>query len=158
MPTATMPQTADDELVLDVTLPLDPERAFRLWSDADHLARWWGPKDEGGRPMEATEVRWTPSAGERWRVALVAPDGTSFVQGGRFVTVDPPNALAFTFAWEDENGRLGHETMVQVAFEAVDAGTHVRFRQSGFEDASARDGHANGWRECLDRLLDEARR
>ena len=28
----------------------------------------------------------------------------------------------------------------------------MRFHQSGFEDAEARDGHVEGWRECIERF------
>lgn len=156
MPTATMTRNAETTLTLDVKLPLDRERAFALWSDAEHLARWWGPKDENGQPMRAEQVEWSPSEGTRWRVVLVPSDGERFVQSGRFVTVRPPEALSFTFAWEDDDGERGAETLVEVVFEATGEGTRVTLRQSGFPGAGERDGHIEGWRECLDRLVQEA--
>ncbi len=158
MPNATIPMTDDAELVLDVTLPVPPDRAFAMWSEAEHLKRWWGPKDDAGRPFQAEETDWRPEVGASWRVVLVAPSGDRLAQGGRFVDVTPNSALAFTFAWEDADGRLGHETAVEVGFEPVEKGTRIRFRQTGFDDPAARDGHVEGWRECLDRLRVEAGR
>ena len=158
MQTATMTRDPETTLTLDVTLPLDRERAFALWSDAEHLARWWGPKDGKGRPMRAGEIEWSPSEDARWRVVLVPSEGQRFVQSGRFVSVRPPEVLSSTFAWEDDNGKRGEDTLIEVAFEATGDGTRVTLRQTGFPDAKTRDGHAEGWRECLDRLVEEARR
>jgi uncharacterized protein YndB with AHSA1/START domain len=148
--------TDNTELVLDVTLPLPPDRAFALWSNAEHLARWWGPRDDAGRPFRAEAVDWKPEVGASWRAVLVAPNGDRFAQGGRFIAVTPNSALAFTFAWEDADGQLGHETRVEVGFLSIERGTRIHFRQTGFEDQDARDGHVEGWRGCLDRLREEA--
>ena len=156
MPTGTMTRTSETTLTLDVTLPLDRERAFALWSSAKHLARWWGPKDEDGQLMRAEQVEWSPSEDSHWRVVLVPSDGERFVQSGRLVAVRPPEALSFTFAWEDDDGERGADTLVEVAFEPTGEGTRVTLRQSGFPDAAARDGHVEGWRECLGRLVQEA--
>ena len=156
MPTETMTRDPETALTLDVTLPLEPKRAFALWSDAEHLARWWGPKNHNGQPMHAEDVEWSPSEATRWRVVLVSADGERFGQSGHFVTVRPLKMLAFTFAWENDGGERGADTLVEVSFDPAEGGTRVTLRQSGFADLETRDGHVEGWRECLDRLTEEA--
>ncbi len=65
--------------------------------------------------------------------------------------VDRPQLLRFSVVWI-EGGRAGPETEVRVTFRADGAGTRLNFVQGGFAEVAERDGHSQGWRECLDRL------
>src|SRR5258706_13966596 len=66
--------------------------------------------------------------------------------------VEPPRRIAFTWAWEDENGARGHETDVTVSFEATPGGSRLMLLQQHFESKHARDNHNAGWSSCFDRL------
>jgi len=66
--------------------------------------------------------------------------------------VETPRHLAFTWAWEDENGARGHETDVTVSFEATSGGTRLMLLQQRFESKHARDNHNVGGSSCFDRL------
>jgi uncharacterized protein YndB with AHSA1/START domain len=57
-----------------------------------------------------------------------------------------------TFAWEDETGQPGHETLVTVTFEEEGQNTRLTFRHGVFESVEARDSHLGGWSEFLERL------
>jgi uncharacterized protein YndB with AHSA1/START domain len=72
------------------------------------------------------------------------------------IEVDPPNLIRFSFHWV-ENGMRGPRTEVTVTFDRDAKGTLLRFQQSGFADVNIRDGHYQGWKECLDRFVDLAR-
>jgi uncharacterized protein YndB with AHSA1/START domain len=54
--------------------------------------------------------------------------------------------------WEDQACGLGPATLVTLRFEAIGARTRLTFRQSGFACEAERDGHADGWAQCLDKL------
>jgi uncharacterized protein YndB with AHSA1/START domain len=87
-----------------------------------------------------------------------SPDGTDHWLGGVYREIAPPERLVFTHAWEHDEGKPGHETLVTVAFAEQDGKTRLTFRQAAFESVADRDSHREGWTECLDRLeayLDE---
>ncbi|OWY60908.1 hypothetical protein B7486_66650 [cyanobacterium TDX16] len=69
-----------------------------------------------------------------------------------FLVPFDPERLVFTFAWEDENNRPKHETLVTVTFEEQDNKTLMTFQQAIFESTESRNAHNTGWSECFDRL------
>lgn len=56
------------------------------------------------------------------------------------------------FAWEDENGNPGLETIITVRFEEVDGKTKMHFHQDMLESTESRDSHGEGWGSAFDRL------
>jgi uncharacterized protein YndB with AHSA1/START domain len=73
---------------------------------------------------------------------------------GVYRIVEPPRRLGFTWAWEDANGVRGHETEVNVSFEATVGGTRLVLVQQRFESVRARDNHHNGWSASFARLAE----
>jgi uncharacterized protein YndB with AHSA1/START domain len=72
--------------------------------------------------------------------------------GGVYREIVEPERLVFTHAWEDEEGKPGHQTLVTVTFAEQDGKTRLAFHQAVFESVADRDSHREGWTECLDRL------
>ena len=71
------------------------------------------------------------------------------------IEVVPPRLLRFSFYWI-ENGQPGPKTEISVRFVPDGEGTLMTFTQKGFADEATRDGHVQGWDECLDRLAETA--
>ena len=71
---------------------------------------------------------------------------------GVYREIVEPDRIVFTFAWEDEKGDPGHETLVTVTFAEHDGKTKLTFHQAVFESIAVRDSHREGWSECFDRL------
>jgi uncharacterized protein YndB with AHSA1/START domain len=67
---------------------------------------------------------------------------------GEYVEVEPPGRLVFTWQWDGEDER----TLVTVDLTATAGGTDLRLVHESFVDDAARDSHAQGWSDCLDRL------
>ena len=65
-----------------------------------------------------------------------------------------PERLVFTYAWEDADGRPGHETLVSVVFVEHGGRTELTLRQAVFETVTARDAHRGGWTSCLKRFAE----
>jgi uncharacterized protein YndB with AHSA1/START domain len=59
-----------------------------------------------------------------------------------------------TFAWEDEHGQPGHETLVKVSFADEGVKTRLTFEQGVFETVTSRDAHNGGWSSVLDKLAE----
>ena len=143
------------DLRLERHVDRTPEACFDLWTRAEALAQWWGPKDDKGRPFQADVEAWTAAPGEPWAIALTAPDGSRFDQTGKMLEVVRPRLIRFSFAWV-QSGETGPETEIRVTFEPVGTGTRLIFEQTGFTDAVTRDAHVEGWEECLDRHTAQA--
>ncbi|HEX6927864.1 MAG TPA: SRPBCC domain-containing protein, partial [Gammaproteobacteria bacterium] len=79
-------------------------------------------------------------------------EGSEYWIRGVFREVDAPSRLVFTWAWEDDDGKPGHETLVAVTLEEFNGRTRFCFHQAAFESVESRDSHNGGWTECFDRL------
>lgn len=135
--------------VLEIGRAFDapPALVFKLWSNREHLLRWWGPKD-----FTATSQQFEFRPGGVWRHTIHSPDGQSHRMSGIFREIIEPERIVFTFAWDENGGMPGQETLVTVTIAAEGAGTLLTFRQEPFASVENRDSHAEGWGECLDRL------
>jgi uncharacterized protein YndB with AHSA1/START domain len=83
-----------------------------------------------------------------------SPEGTDHWLQGVYQEIVEPERLVCTWAWEDAEGKLGHETLLTVNFAEHGAKTKLTLHQAIFESVAARDDHRSGWTECLDRLED----
>lgn len=140
--------TVPTALKLDITRTFDAPQAlvFKVWSSAEHVSRWLGPKD-----FTCTHCKVDFRPGGAWRACIRAPEGKEYWCGGTYRDIAPPRSLAFTFAWE-EDGARAQETIVTVSFEAEGGKTRMNFVQTPFDTVENRDSHHGGWSECFDRL------
>src|SRR5438105_2606737 len=95
---ATLP-----ELTVSRLIEAPPALVFKLWTEQDHAARWWGPQG-----FTDVSCRLDGRPGGTFRIAMRAPDGSVHTKQGVFHEVVPPELLVFTYTWEDPDGRLGH--------------------------------------------------
>jgi uncharacterized protein YndB with AHSA1/START domain len=87
-----------------------------------------------------------------YRICIRSPEGKDYWMQGVYRDIVEPERLVFTFAWEDEKGEPGHETLVTVTFAEHDGKTKLTFHQAIFESVEDRDSHQEGWSQCFDRL------
>jgi len=134
---------------LRITRLLDAPRAlvFTVWTKPEHVVRWLGPKGFSA-PSCTMDLR----PGGAWRACIRSPAGTERWMQGVYREITAPERLVFTFAWEDERGEPGHQTLVTVTFAEQDGRTLFTLHQAPFESVESRDAHQGGWSECFDRL------
>jgi len=150
MAVATQRDNVADGRVLEIVRVFDAPRSlvFKAWTDPAHTARWMGP-----RGYTATRYEQDQRPGGKWRACLSRDeDGRESWQGGVLREVVPPERLVFTFAWDQEDGRPGHETLVTVTFAEERGRTRMTFRQAVFASVESCDGHQGGWSSAFDRL------
>jgi uncharacterized protein YndB with AHSA1/START domain len=89
----------------------------------------------------------TPDGTVRW----THPNGDTV--SGRFVEIDPPRRLVFTYGWERTEVQIPPgSTTVEIDLVAQEDGaTLVTLVHRGLEDRAA-DAHQGGWRHYLERL------
>jgi uncharacterized protein YndB with AHSA1/START domain len=141
--------TIERELLITRVFDAPRELVFRAWTEPDRAVRWWGPQ---GFAVAHCEMDLRP--GGAYRVCMRSPEGTEHRQRGVCRELVEPERLVFTFAWEDVQGRPGHETVVTVTFAEYGAKTKLTVRQALFETVTARDLHRGGWTSALECLAD----
>lgn len=90
--------------------------------------------------------------GGAWRTVMRSPDGQQHRVGGVFREIAPPEKLVLTWAWEDDKGKPGHETVITVEFRDRKGSTELVLTQRLFESTQARDLHGQGWTSTFDKL------
>jgi uncharacterized protein YndB with AHSA1/START domain len=142
-------ETMDRELL--ITRIFDAPRAlvFKAWTEPDRAARWWGPQG-----FVTVYCNMDVRPGGAFRVCMRSPEGTEHWKQGVYREVVEPERLVFTFAWEDAEGKPGHETVVTVTFSEHGTKTKLTLHQGVFETVMARDAHQSGWTSTLECLAD----
>ena len=133
-------------LELQRVLPVAPDAVFAAFSEADELAKWWGP-----RGFTIPSADFDPRVGRRYRIEMEPPEGDSFYLVGEFREVDPPGRLAYTFVWEPPDPD-DTETLVTLSFREVEGSTELSFTQGPFRTEDRRALHRDGWTEGFDKL------
>ena len=137
------------ELGLSITRIFDapPSLVFKMWTQPEHLKQWSCP---AGFKIIFSEGEVRP--GGIWRICMRSPEGRDSCVQGVYRAIAEPKRIVFTHAWEDYEGRSGHETLVTVRFAALGVKTEQTFHQAVFESIEDRDSHEEGWNECFDKL------
>ena len=97
---SALAEPADRVLSITRTFAAPRELVFKVWTQPEHLARWWGPK---GFSTPTCQMDARP--GGDYRAVIRSPEGKDSVMRGSYREVVPPERLVMTFAWEDEEGQ-----------------------------------------------------
>ena len=126
------------------------ERVFAAFATEAGLSAWMSP-----RGMTVRSAKIDAKVGGAWRVEMQARDGSLHIVGGHYQQVQRPSKLVYTWQWEGDQGPMPHvQTLIEVDFAAMDDGTQLQMRHSGFPAAAASQGHASGWSSSFNRLND----
>jgi uncharacterized protein YndB with AHSA1/START domain len=94
-----------------ITRTFDAPRptVFRAWTEADRLARWFGPP---GASIVSCSLDLRP--GGAFHYGLRMPDGRTLWARWTFREVVAPERLVFTFSFSDESGGLARNPFAPV--------------------------------------------
>jgi uncharacterized protein YndB with AHSA1/START domain len=125
---------------ISTQLQCSPDEAFRSWTDADEIVRWWG------NPAMYRVVTWKADLveGGAWRARFQAAEGAEFGAGGTYVAVSPPGKLEWTWR-ADWNPDV--TTLLRMSFAANAGGTVLTLRCDGLPSHAAEEEAERGWRE-----------
>ena len=147
----TQPSTAAGrEIVLTRTLDAPRELVYRVWTQPQHVAQWWGP-----RGFTSTIQEMDVRPGGVWRLVMHGPDGTDYDNKIVFVDVVPPERLVYNHGDGSDNDP--YQFVVTITFEEVGGKTRLTMH-SLFATQEARDfvvreyGAIEGGNQTLDRL------
>jgi uncharacterized protein YndB with AHSA1/START domain len=140
--------TIDREIVVSRLLDAPRELVYRVWTEPEHVAKWWGPNGFTNTILQM-EVR----SGGEWKFIMHGPDGTDYENLIVFTDVSPPARLAYEHS--DWNG--GMRFSAEALFEEQGDKTLVTMR-SVFETAEIRQkmveqvGAIEGAKQTLERM------
>lgn len=142
-------------LRIERTFGASADAVFDAWTSVEVLRRWWPAGPDWTNPFAEVDLR----VGGRLRLVMRDPGGVEYGGGGRYVVIERPTRLVFTWQWDDPS--LGAaEQRVEVTFTAnSDDSTTVVLVNHGLTDDVEAD-HDEGWRlsfDNLDRVLAQVR-
>lgn len=144
----TSTATASDRtLVIEREFDAPPQIVFSAWTRAEHLVRWFGPKDFT-LPFCEIDFR----EGGSYRFCMRSPEGEDHWVWGEYREIVDSERIVMTWNREHTNGEIWSRTLVELTFRESGGKTSFRLHQSLFETVPYRDEHGFGWGQALDRL------
>ena len=137
---------------LHLTRVIDAPRdlVWKVWTDARHVAQWWGPH---GFSNPVCEV--DPRPGGTFKIHMRGPDGTIYPSNGTFNDVVPPERLSFTTGLEGVFDVLTTVTFTENRGKTT-IHLHARVLRE-YQDATMYlAGMEQGWSQSLERLQEVA--
>jgi uncharacterized protein YndB with AHSA1/START domain len=103
---SSVAETQTKEFVISRTFDAPRELMFRVWTDPEHMQRWWGPK---GFKVIHSKMDLRP--GGSYHYGMRSPDGHAM--WGKFVfrEIVKPERLVFVNSFSDENGNIARHPM-----------------------------------------------
>ena len=138
---------AERELLITRTFEAPRRLVFKMWTEPEHLVRWWGP-----RGFATISSRMNVRPGGIWSRSMRAPDGRIIRKSGVYREIVAPERLVLTYVTDDAEGNSGPETLVTVTFTDLGGKTRLTLHQVAFQSVAARDDHRRGWTGALERL------
>ena len=94
------------EFVISREYAVPRELMFKVWTDPEHMQRWWGPKG-----FKVTYSRMDFRPGGSYHYCMRSPDGNDM--WGKFVyrEIMKPERIVFVNSFSDENGGLTRHPM-----------------------------------------------
>ena len=140
---------AESAFTLKVVRRLKAPQAlvFKMFTDAAHLARWFGPVG-----FTCSDCTVEARLGGRFYADMLSPDGNHHRVQGVFKEILPDRRVGFTWAWLDQAGMPrtpGLETIVTIDLVAQGDETELTLRHVGFENADQAGMHTQGWESCF---------
>lgn len=138
-------------LTLVRRLAAPPGRVFDAWTDPALVAQWFGPQR-----THVDQAELDLRVGGEFRIALVEDDevrtgkGTKHVACGRYLAIEAPKLLKFSWWWASSAERV---SQVTVTLRAIAGGTELTLLHEQLPDIATAARHTRGWTEALDRLV-----
>ena len=143
--------TAADELVRTRVLNAPRSLVFRMWTDPEQLAQWWGPH---GFTAPVCELDVRPRGAIL--IHMRGPDGRVYKMTGSYREIAEPERLVFVSADLDVVGVPLFEVLTTVVLTEQGSKTKMRITAQVMHKTPAAEkyieGMEEGWKQTLDRL------
>ena len=125
------------ELHYEIVIDAGPEAVYAHLTEREGLLRWMGVAVTSD-PVAGGELTWTHQ------------NGATMI--GRFVDLDPPRRVVFSYGWKDDlMGVPPESTTVEILLDPIAGATQLRLTHRLLPPDSA-DPHRHGWAHFLAQL------
>jgi uncharacterized protein YndB with AHSA1/START domain len=132
------------------------ERVFRAWTELEALNHWMC------RDVESHEVRFLQldvRPNGRYEIEVKTPEGITYIGGGVYRDVKPPERLSFTWLWKSVTEKpdaniQAEDSLVTVEFFEHGDSTEVVLTHEMLTTEESRKSHKKGWEGCFDKLAE----
>lgn len=134
-----MPSVDTKAIEREIRINAKPETVFSFLTEPAKLRKWFVSE-------ATTDLR----PGGTYRLVMADPQ---YVASGKYVTIEPPNRLVYTWGWEGDDSPtpVGTST-VEITLKPDGTGTLLKLTHYGFGTEESRNSHDHGWGKYLDRL------
>ena len=130
---------------MERTFDAPAQRVFDAWTSPEVLRRWWHAEHDWETTVAEVDLR----VGGAVRIVMRDPEkDVEYGGGGRYLAINPPRRLVFTWYWDGNDTRQ----VIEVDFEEADGSTTVRFSHRDLWDEEAVRDHEDGWSNCFENL------
>jgi uncharacterized protein YndB with AHSA1/START domain len=143
---ATPQSQPENSLQLKRTFAAPRDRVFRAWTDAREFAQWFRPTADYKTVITRLDLR----VGGKYSLEMHHKDGNIHNLSGTYEEVKPPEKLAFTWRWQQDE--TATESLVIVTFKDLGGSTEVSLTHKNLLTAESREKHNQGWIGCLGQL------
>ncbi|MEO8562463.1 MAG: SRPBCC family protein [bacterium] len=143
---------SDREVVFTRLVDAPREQVWQVWTEMEHLHRWWGP---AGFTTTTHEFAFVPDG--EWRFIMHGPDGTDYPNRIVFREIDPPSRLVYQNGWDALGAPLDFTVVVTFVPDLGKTrfSMHMTFRDAeSLRKAVELYGVLPGGTQTLDRLAD----
>ncbi|MCC5828299.1 MAG: SRPBCC domain-containing protein [Phycisphaeraceae bacterium] len=150
--------TGGHEIVISRVFHAPRKLVWSACTEADHIARWWGPRGFATR-VDELDFR----VGGRWRYIMIGPDGKEYPGSGVFTKIVPHEMFAHTDEFDEGfelagGGDLPDSMVSTTTFEDVGESTKVTIRISHASEKDRQShedmGVVEGFASTLDCLAE----
>src|SRR5437588_5152071 len=159
--------TRDRELVLTRIFDAPRELVYKVWTDPQHVSKWWGPS-VFTNPVCEIDLR----PGGTYLYVMRSPEGMDFPVQGKFIEIVDNERIVYSHDMFEQQDfwkmMLGKsvtsvdfstlQLMITVTFEDHGNKTKLalitRFVSNDLRDAMLKMQMAEGWTESLEKFAD----
>jgi uncharacterized protein YndB with AHSA1/START domain len=105
-------QTQELKTIKTINTPI--EKMWEVWTNPDHLVKWWGPNG-----FTNTIHQMDLKKGGEWKMTMHGPDGTNFPNRSIFLEIIPNEKIVFE--------HFNPHFITTLRFESVDSGTKIEW-------------------------------
>lgn len=134
-------------LSLKRTFKADIKLVWEAWTEAEHIAAWWGPPG-----MNTEVIEHDFRVGGKWQYVMTMPDDNKFYSDGEYTDI-----VALTRIVSSANFKpMTEGIIIKAEFEAAGDQTNFKFSvihpTEDYCKAQEKMGFMNGWGSVFDRL------
>lgn len=142
-----MTEANNRTLTIERTFNAPIELVWEAWTQAEHIASWWGPKG-----MEINVIEHNFKVGGRWKYVMLMPDSSEFISEGVYAEIVELHKIITSADFKPMT--TGVE--LQVFLERNGDKTNFTFKvvhpTEEYCKQQEQMGFYNGWGSAFDRL------